>query len=51
MSVGILIAVLIGAPAVAIVGCLLARGPRIAEALNLIASAVAFCCALPLAEV
>jgi hydrogenase-4 component F len=48
MSVGILIAVLIGAPAVAIVGCLLARGPRIAEALNLIASAVAFCCALPL---
>jgi hydrogenase-4 component F len=48
MTPGILIAALLGAPAIAIVGCLLARGPRIAETLNLAASVVSFGCALPL---
>jgi hydrogenase-4 component F len=48
MTAGSLILALVMAPAAAIVGCLLARRPRIAEALNLIASAVCFCAALPL---
>ena len=36
------------APFVAFVGCLLVRRPRPSEALNLIASAASFLCALPL---
>ncbi len=45
---GALILVLCAAPFVALVGCLVLRGPRICEALNLLAGAVSFACALPL---
>ena len=36
------------APLAALVGCLILHRPRICEALNLIASAISFGCALPL---
>jgi hydrogenase-4 component F len=48
MMVGALLLALAAAPVGAVVGCLLVRGPRICEALNLIASIVSFACALPL---
>jgi len=47
MLAGLLLGLSI-APLAAVVGCLLLRRPRICEALNLIASAVSFGCALPL---
>jgi hydrogenase-4 component F len=46
--VGLLILAVVVAPLAAVVGCLLFRGPRLCEALNLIASAISFGCALPL---
>ena len=46
--VGALILTLAAAPALAVIGCMAARRPRAAEALNLIASAVSFACAMPL---
>jgi hydrogenase-4 component F len=46
--VGEFLFALVIAPLVAVIGCLLARRPRPAEAFNLIASAVSFLCALPL---
>ena len=48
MMVGALILTLAAAPALAVIGCMAARRPRAAEALNLIASAVSFACAMPL---
>ncbi len=48
MTVGTLILVLVAAPLLAVIGCLLARRPRWSEALNLVASGVSFLCALPL---
>ncbi len=48
MMVGALIFTLAAAPALAVIGCMAARQPRIAEALNLVASAVSFACAMPL---
>jgi hydrogenase-4 component F len=36
------------APLIALIGCLVARRPRVCEALNVIASALSFGCALPL---
>jgi hydrogenase-4 component F len=48
MMVGALILTLAAAPALAVIGCMVARWPRVAEALNLIASAVSFACAMPL---
>lgn len=44
---GLLLALSI-APLAAALGCLVARRPRISEALNLTASAISFACALPL---
>ncbi|HUB65099.1 MAG TPA: proton-conducting transporter membrane subunit [Methylocella sp.] len=46
--IGALILTLTGAPALAIIGCMAVRRPRGAEAINLIASAVSFACAIPL---
>jgi hydrogenase-4 component F len=46
--IGGLILALSVAPLIALVGCLVACRPRICEALNVIASAVSFACALPL---
>lgn len=46
--VSALILTLAAAPALAVIGCMAARRPRAAEALNLIASAVSFACAMPL---
>jgi hydrogenase-4 component F len=46
--IGGLLLALSFAPLVAVIGCLLLRYPRICEALNLVASAVSFGCALPL---
>jgi len=46
--IGALTYVMVAAPVAAIVGCLVLRSARLSEALNLVASAVAFCCALPL---
>jgi hydrogenase-4 component F len=48
MTVSALILALAIAPAAAVIGCLLARRPRICESLNLIASGVSFAAALPL---
>ncbi|HUC61769.1 MAG TPA: proton-conducting transporter membrane subunit [Alphaproteobacteria bacterium] len=48
MSAGILIAILLAAPALAGFAAILVRSPRAAEALNLAASLVSFLCALPL---
>ena len=48
MTVGTLILVLVAAPLLAVIGCLLVRQPRWCEAINLVASAVSFVCALPL---
>ncbi len=48
MTVDMLILVLVAAPLVAVIGCLLLPYPRWAEAINLLASAVSFACALPL---
>jgi hydrogenase-4 component F len=48
MMVGALILTLAAAPALAVIGCMAVRRPRAAEALNLIASAVSFACAMPL---
>ncbi len=45
--IGVLLFVLALAPLVALLGCLFLRRPRLCEALNLIASAVSFACALP----
>jgi hydrogenase-4 component F len=45
---GALLLVMIIAPAVAAVGCILIRAPRVAEALNLAASVVVFATAIPL---
>ncbi|HVZ06740.1 hypothetical protein [Rhodopila sp.] len=45
---GALLLALSLAPLVALVGCLIVRRPRICEALNVVASAVSFLCALPL---
>lgn len=47
-SIGGLLLALTLAPSIALLGCLGARRPRIAEMLNLLASAVSFACALPL---
>lgn len=47
--IGDLLLALSLAPLAALVGCLVARRPRVCEGLNLIASAVSFTCALPLA--
>ena len=47
MTGGLLLA-LATAPLAALIGCLVLRRPRICEALNLIASAVSFACALPI---
>lgn len=46
--IGDLLLALSLAPLAALVGCLVARQPRVCEGLNLIASAVSFACALPL---
>jgi hydrogenase-4 component F len=46
--IGDLLLVLSIAPLAALLGCLVARGPRICETLNLVASAVSFACALPI---
>jgi len=46
--VGLLILALTIAPAAAVIGCVLVRRPRVAEALNLGASLVSFAAALPL---
>ena len=46
--IGALTYAMVAAPIAAIVGCLLFRSARLSEAFNLIASAVAFFCALPL---
>jgi hydrogenase-4 component F len=48
MTVGTLILVLVTAPLLAAIGCLVVRDPRWAEALNLGAAAASFMCALPL---
>lgn len=48
MMVGALILTLAVAPALAVIGCLASRRARVAEALNLIASAVSFASAMPL---
>jgi hydrogenase-4 component F len=48
MSVGPLLLVIAVAPLLAAIGCLFVRRPRPAEAFNLIGSAAAFLCALPL---
>jgi hydrogenase-4 component F len=48
MMVGVLILTLAVAPALAVIGCVASRRPRVAEALNLIASAVSFASAMPL---
>jgi hydrogenase-4 component F len=48
MMVGVLILTLAVAPALAVIGCLASRRPRVAEALNVIASAVSFASAMPL---
>jgi hydrogenase-4 component F len=45
--IGALTYVMVAAPIAAIVGCLVFRSARLSEAFNLVASAVAFCCALP----
>jgi hydrogenase-4 component F len=47
MMIGVLLFALALAPLVALLGCLVLRRPRLCEALNLIASAVSFACALP----
>ena len=44
---GLLLALCL-APVIAIIGCLVARRPRVCEALNMIASALSLGCALPL---
>jgi hydrogenase-4 component F len=46
--VGLLISVIALAPFLALTGCLVTRHARVAEALNLVAAAVTFACALPL---
>ncbi|MGC2524775.1 MAG: proton-conducting transporter membrane subunit [Stellaceae bacterium] len=46
--VGALLTALAAAPLAAALGCLVLRGPRLCEALNLAASATAFACAVPL---
>lgn len=48
MTIGALIFIMVIAPLVALTGCLLVRRAAIAEALNLAAAAISFCCALPL---
>ncbi len=48
MMTGWLLLALTFAPLAAVAGCLVIRHPRICEALNLIASAISFACALPL---
>jgi hydrogenase-4 component F len=48
MTVDTLILILVAAPLAAVIGCLLLPYPRWCEAINLIASAVSFGCALPL---
>jgi hydrogenase-4 component F len=48
MTVGPLLLVIAMAPLLAVIGCLLARRPRQAEAFNLIGSAASLLCALPL---
>jgi hydrogenase-4 component F len=48
MMVGVLILTLAVAPALAVIGCVASRRLRVAEALNLIASAVSFASAMPL---
>jgi hydrogenase-4 component F len=47
--IGGLILALSLAPLAALIGCLIARSPRVCEMLNALASAVSFGCALPLA--
>jgi len=46
--IGSLLLILALAPLAALLGCLVARRPRVCEALNLIASGVSFACTLPL---
>jgi hydrogenase-4 component F len=48
VTVGALLLALVLAPALAAALCLILRGPRAGAAINLIASAVSFLCALPL---
>ena len=48
MMIGGLLLALSLAPLIALIGCLVARRPRVCEALNVIASALSFGCALPL---
>ncbi|HXC90553.1 MAG TPA: proton-conducting transporter membrane subunit [Stellaceae bacterium] len=45
---GWLLAALLAAPLAAVIGCPILRAPRPCEALNLVAGAVSFACALPL---
>ena len=46
--IGALLLVMTIAPAVAAIGCILLRAPRVAEMLNLAASVVVFVAAIPL---
>jgi len=46
--IGSLLLILAAAPLVAVLGCLLVRGPRLSETLNLVASAVSLASALPI---
>jgi hydrogenase-4 component F len=48
MMIGALILTLAVVPGLAVIGCMAARSCRVAETLNLIASAVSFACATPL---
>jgi len=48
MIVGTLVFAIVAAPLVALAGCLLIGHPRVSEALNLVAAAIALGCALPL---
>jgi hydrogenase-4 component F len=48
MMIGTFLLVLSVAPLVALIGCLIVQRPRFCEAINLIASAISFACALPI---
>jgi len=48
MTVGTLLLGIAVAPVLAVIGCLVARRPRLAETFNLIGSVISFLCAVPL---
>ncbi|MGC1325063.1 MAG: hypothetical protein WA850_04905, partial [Xanthobacteraceae bacterium] len=47
--IGALLLAMTIAPAIAVIGCILSRGPRVAEAINLASSIVVLVAAVPLA--